>query len=859
MFINIIQGVDFFNMANVRKNKTRYLNIKGALLDKNQLASYLEKIASEHNIQMKSSKDTYPIPRLNENFLVIKEVYKILNENIKLGIPIHPAGEWILDNLYVIEEIVKNISKDLTLKKYTNFVGIANGRYQGFARIYVLACEMVAYTDAKIDNKNLEEMLTSYQNKKTLSMEEIWNIGSFIQIALIENIREICESIYYTQMQKYKVENTVSRFLEDEKIKKENNINMQISKLGMAKSNKLKNAYVEYMSYKLKKYGKQGLAYLNILGEEVAKTGNDIAEIVRKEHFDIAIKKVAIGNDITSLKTISRINFLEIFEKINGVEDILKQDPARQYDKMDCNTKIYYRNAIQEISTKLKVSEIYIAKKCLNLCLEAAQKEEGCSNKKRMHVGYYLISDGKQQLYESLLNRKVKIMTNKEKTRIYIFTVWALVFIFSLLISICVVKNMQSSYTAKVIMGIIWFILLAIPLENIVNKTIQYVLSKIVKPKLIPKLDFQTGITEEYSTMVVIPTIVKNKEKVKELMEKLEVFYMANKTENLYFTLLGDCSSSDKEEESFDEEIISEGIKEANELNKKYPDEKFPKFNFIYRKRVWNESEGYYLGWERKRGLLNQFNEYLLGNIKNPFRINTIDKINKNIKYVITLDADTDLSLNSGLELVGAMAHILNDAQMNENKDLVISGFGIIAPRVGVSLLESRKTLFTQIYAGQGGTDSYTSAVSDMYQDNFDEGIYTGKGIYNLEVFSKVLNNEIRENTVLSHDLLEGNYLRCGSSSDIMLMDGYPTTYLSSKLRTSRWIRVDYQILPWLKNKIVNRNNQEKTNPLNTLSKYKIFSNIIRSKQEICALLLIICGLIFRKIFNINVVALFTV
>ena len=314
------------------------LNIKGTVLDRYQLEQYLEKIASDHILTEKSAKDTYPIPRLKENFFVIKEIYKLLNEQIKQGIPIHPAGEWILDNLYVIEEIVKNISKELTLKKYTDFLGLANGRFKGFARVYVLATEMVAYTDGKINSENLEYMLQAYQTKKTLSMNEIWNIGLFIQIALIENIREICETIYMSQMQKSRVEEIICKYFGEEKKKSRTVI---LPKIMLIENGQVKNAFIEYMSYRLKKMGSKAYAYLNILEDEVAKTGSDIYEVVKKEHFDIAVKKVSVGNCILTLKAISRINFLEIFEKINRVEDILKQDPAKQYEKMDSTTKSY--------------------------------------------------------------------------------------------------------------------------------------------------------------------------------------------------------------------------------------------------------------------------------------------------------------------------------------------------------------------------------------------------------------------------------------------------------------------------------------------------------------------------------------
>ena len=374
-----------------------------------------------------------------------------------------------------------------------------------------------------------------------------------------------------------------------------------------------------------------------------------------------------------------------------------------------------------------------------------------------------------------------------------------------------------------------------IPASEIAIQTIQYILSKVVKPKPIPKLDFSNGIDRKYSTMVVIPTILKSKEKVQELMRKLEVFYLANQSKNIYFALLGDCSESKKREEEYDREVIDEGKKLVKDLNEKYKkeQEKMPIFSFIYRKRQWNEKEEAYLGWERKRGMLTQFNQYLLGKIKNPFRANTLENEEKEkIKYIITLDADTDLILNSAFELVGAMAHILNEPVIDRKKNIVVDGYGILQPRIGVNLDISYKTLFTKIFAGAGGTDSYTNAISDTYQDNFQEGIFTGKGIYDLVTYEKVLENQIPENTVLSHDLLEGSYLRCGLASDILLMDGYPTKYNSFMNRLSRWIRGDWQITKWIKIK----------SPLNLLSKYKIWDNLRRSLIEIAIIVCMIYG-----------------
>ena len=342
------------------------------------------------------------------------------------------------------------------------------------------------------------------------------------------------------------------------------------------------------------------------------------------------------------------------------------------------------------------------------------------------------------------------------------------------------------------------------------------------------------------------------------MTQKLEIYYIANKSKNLYFALLGDCTESTKLEEPFDKEVIEEGKKQVQLLNEKYKND-FPIFHFLYRKRQWNEKEGSYLGWERKRGLLNQFNEYLLGNTQDVFLCNTIELYKNNynekneteqinvipkIKYVITLDADTDLPLNTAYELIGAMSHILNTPVIDKNKNIVTEGYAIMQPRVGINLDISLKTIFTKIFAGAGGIDSYTNAISDIYQDNFKEGIYTGKGIYDLQIFSKVLNKELPENTILSHDLLEGCYLRCGLVTDILIMDGFPTKYISYMARLSRWIRGDWQISKWLKSK-----------KINLLSKYKIFDNLRRSLFEISVIIALIYVNIISYLYKTEMLA----
>ena len=817
----------------------KVLNIKGAVLDNNSLRNFMKKTAASYEVKKYSNRGTYPIDRLNENYLFIEKTYSLLNEHIKKGIDIHPAGEWLLDNFYIIEETVKKIKKEMPAKKYKELPGIASGIYTGFARVYLLAALIVSFRDNIVDDETLKLAISAYQEQKPLNMEEIWNLWIFLEISIIENIRGVCEKIYSSQIQKYKVEEIIERVIEKKEQKSFKSIKFNSNNI----KNEIKYPFIEYMSYKLKKHGRKGIAYLNVLENEVNKLGISIDDAIKKEHFDIAMQKVLIGNSITSIREISRINFLMLFEEINGVEDILKKDPAKIYKQMDYKTKSNYRNTIKEISKKTKISENYIANKVLEL--SQTNKDE------KAHIGYYLMDDGYNELIKKLgFNNRLLRASNKTKVNRYINAVFIITFFLVVSFGAWLFYK-----TNNIILSIVSSIISIIPISEIWIQVLNYMLVKTVKPSIIPKMDFSNGIPKEYSTIVVIPTIINNSQKVKELMHKLEVYYLANKSENLYFALLGDCTSSKNEKENYDEEVIKEGLRLTKDLNNKYAQNSKNKFFFLYRNRTWNNGEKSFLGWERKRGLLCQLNDFLI-NKKNTFRINTIAETNLEIKYVITLDADTALCLDTATQLVGAMAHILNRPKI-ENR-VVIKGHGILQPRVGIDLESNRKTIFSKIFSGEGGTDLYANAISDVYQDNFGEGIFTGKGIYDLNVFNKILEKEIPENTVLSHDLLEGSYLRAGLVSDIFLIDGCPAKYNSYMLRLHRWIRGDFQLIGWLNKTIITRDGEKHTNPLSKLSKFKIFDNLRRCQVPVFALILILMGL-FLKIKSVYFLGLICV
>lgn len=469
--VNIITGSEFF----VKNNK--FLNIKGAVLDSENLKKFMEKTAINYEVKKHSNVNTYPIERIEQNYMFIEKTYNLLNEHIKSNIEIHPAGEWLLDNFYIIEETVKKIKKEMPLKKYKELPGIANGVYEGFARIYLIASEIVAYTDNKIDDETLKIALLAYQKQKKLNMEEIWNLWLFLEIAIIENIRSVCEKIMLTQNQKYKVESIIERLVErkEEHKFKTPKITFKPNHL----KNEMKYPFIEYMSYKLKRFGKKGIAYLNILEEEVEKTGLTISEAIQKEHFDIALQKVLIGNSITSIREISRINFLMLFEEINGVEEILKKDPAAVYSKMDYKTKAYYREKIKELANKTKISENYIANKVLEIA------NENIDAQKKAHIGYYLIGEGYNELIKKLnANANLLKKTNNEKAEKYILVIYMLTTVLTLICGYFLYKT-----TNSLIYSLAIAVVTIIPISEILIQIINYLLVKIVKPKIIPKLD----------------------------------------------------------------------------------------------------------------------------------------------------------------------------------------------------------------------------------------------------------------------------------------------------------------------------------------------------------------------------------
>lgn len=729
-----------------------------------------------------------------KQFKNISDYYKILIKKTKQANYVGITNEWIIDNFYLLVEAKTDI---LNNKKYIK------KNLKNTSDLYYFLKHIVITNNYNISFNDLVSYLKKYQheNKITLSYKKITMIKTLLIFIYTEKLYGLCIDLKNKMLVQDKISKTI------ENVDKEN---ISLNDLLGNNFDYINNQYYIYeLNQQLNKLGRKSNSIFKEINEILKSKNISLKEIINEYYQEKVNNNILISNIFGDLKDFFEISDEMLFKNISFTEKLLLEDKI--YKKMTVESKNLYREKITSLAKRKRCSEYDLLK-------DLSKK----SNEEDKHIGFYLFKNKNYQV------------------RTYIY----LLFIFILTVSITL---FLSKYFIN--LQVLGFLILLVPVNQLVIKIINSILLKIVPVTILPKMDYSASLPEDASTMVVIPTIISDTKKVKEMFDILETFYLINKSNNLYFTLLGDVSSSDKEVLDIDDEISSYGREIVDKLNKKYGKDLF---YFVYRKRFFNEGENSYLGYERKRGALLQFNKLLLGKMsdkvqKENFFINTFSK-KLNIKYVITLDTDTRLVLNTALNLIGAMDHPLNRPVLNKERTKVISGYGIMQPRVSVDIESTNKSLYSQVFAGVGGFDTYTAAVKNVYQDLFKEGSFIGKGIYDLEIFDKLLDNTFPDNLILSHDLLEGSYLRTGYVSDIELIDDFPSSFLTDTTRHHRWARGDTQILYWLFNKVKNKNNKIVKNPLNLFSKFKILDNIIRMFLMPSLLLVLILSICFGKV-----------
>lgn len=765
---------------------------------------------------------------LKKNYKVIYKTYKILGNTADMKLPIHSAGQWLLDNMYIIEEEYQNIIVDKNRYSRIKLPIIKARDGNKYISIFFLAYELVENNTGYIDERLILNCLKEHQKISYLSSEELDMFILMVKISLIKFISRICINITNSQIKKIEVEKLINDKNDDSSVilKLYNEfIGTNDFKEYMLDTKNIKTtntAFIEYMAYRLRELGSKGEKYFSILEEEAEKIGITIESAIEKEHMEIAKTTDFMGRAISSFKQLKGINFREIFERVNKIDNTLIDDYTDEFRKCDYKTKGVYRKYVIKLSKKYNLSEVYVAKKAIE-----------CSKKYKKHVGFFLVGNDRYLLKKELkkpyrLEKKLNELISDVSVPLYIFTILfgACFLTFSVLKFALVSSN--------VIVNVIFSICIFLLFTEVSQKLLDYLIKKFTLPKTLPRFDFAKTVDKKYPTYVVMPTVITSIEKLDEMIDKMEVTYLANRSDNIYYMLLGDCISSDKEFLDIDTKIIEYAKNKLNLLNDKYPNTEHKLFNFMYRKRIYNSSEECYMGWERKRGAITHFNKLVLGKL-------TKDEIDKimyltyddivDAKYAITIDEDTKLSLNTAKDLVSIIAHPINHPILSKDKKRVIGGYGLIQPSVGLDIETANKSIFSKIFGGFGGLDIYTNAVANVYQDVFQEAIFCGKGIYDIKLFEDIISDKIPENLVLSHDLLEGSLLRVGLASDIEVQDGFPNNYIAYMKRNHRWYRGDMQIIKWL---------LMKKSPVNLLSKWKIFDNIRRPLVDVFAVLAIL-------------------
>ena len=744
------------------------------------------------------------------------------------------SAEWLLDNAYLIRAQVENIRRNLPQAYCNELPAIAAGPQAGLPRIYRVASEMVAGADAVLDAATIRDFLDGFQTVSALNIGELWALPSMLRLRLVECLRMLAIQVERAQRQSEQADFWANRLISVLR-----SAPTQLAQM-MAE---LVREYPEptpYFASELAAHLYDEEAALPMVSDWLERAlGAPLYEVIQEEERRRAVEQTALANAITSCRRLTQIEWRGLVESVSRAHAELSQDPAEIYPYMDFETRNGYRGAVEQIAKGSDQPELEVIAQLMELAQERRDEVE-------RHVGYYLVDEGRAGLEKKLgcrvpLAERFRRALRHHAAAVYIGGIGAL----TLALTAVVLAMAHAGGT-----GAGWLIgfglLLAFPASELALQMVNYGVTRCLPPDTLPKMSFKKeGIPKECRTLVVVPMLLTTPDAIRNEVERLEIRYLGNSDPQICFALLSDFADAPRQHMPEDAEyleIVAQGIEELNRRHGA------GRFFLFHRQRVWNESEKCWMGWERKRGKLEQLNRYLMGEtapeITDLLFMGDRDLLN-GIRYIITLDADTQLLRDSARRLVETLSHPLNQARFSPDGRTVVRGYTIIQPRVSTTLPSAIATWFSRIFADPCGLDPYSHAVSDVYQDLTGEGCYHGKGIYDLHAFHRVLSRRFPQSHLLSHDLIEGVHGRVGLASDIELLDVFPSSYITWGGRQHRWIRGDWQIIDWLKRKVPIEDGGMVRNPLSAMSRWKIFDNLRRSLVPAATVAMLVVGWVF--------------
>ncbi len=744
-----------------------------------------------------------------------------------------PASQWFFDNFNLFYKELTKLQSFGNLGKFRTMPILTARDQNAYPRIYRLAREMVSCCDYHLNEKVILDMLGSYQQVCPLLARELWALPEMLVLCLIEKIVDessrVIEVITIKRLADRTADRVTAKISPDTQ-----NIAAQLRKESGEACLKDR-AFVSHLYLRMRSMSVSDGEITEWMAAALQTSQSSYAlefrELLEQEAEFEAASEAIIRALVMSLKVIVDINWDDELQQASTLEMLLAQDPAGIYVKMNGMTRSLYRITVEKLARHFKMSETAVAEQVVAW---ARTPPTGISLPEPDHIGSYLTGQGlpwtTAQLAGRPYKRKVTLHFSKRSSVVAYYTG---IFLLTALIvagGILLVLPAAPSIGLLIVLGLILLVLGS----SISIRLLQDISSKVYRPQPQLSMDYQESIPDKDRTLVVMPVIMGSSEQVQSYIDRLEKHYLANRQNNLYFALLGDFEDADTEIGPADECLTETAANAIHLLNTRYPGI-YTRFYFMYRPRLWNASENCWMGWERKRGKLEEINALLMGNQETGFLISIGDRVLlRDFKYVITIDADTELIRESAARLVGIMAHPLNRPRIDEKTQRIIEGYAIVQPEIRNRMPGPTASVFARFFAGQTGIDPYATVVSDIYQDVFNEGTFVGKGIYDVAVMHQLLRGNIPENSVLSHDLLEGSLSRVAFASGIKFMDTQPSGIISYIRREHRWIRGDWQLLPWLKLPSV----------ISWLSRWKIIDNIRRSFVQPASLtLVLLCAL----------------
>lgn len=816
--------------------------LRSELFTEEQLEQHARAIALKHQLISEHPSEQL-LKRLAKNENILLDVHALLSETVKNNNRIPPAGEWLLDNFYLIEEQIYTGKKHLPKGYSMGLPQLLKGESAGLPRVYDIAVEIISHSDGHVDLKSLLSFVTAYQSQTFLKIGELWAIPIMLRLALIENLRrisiQISNDIAYKLLANKWADEMVSKAENDPK-------NLVLVIADMARSQPpMVSSFIAELSRRLQEKGNSLSLPLNWIEQTLSDSGVNSMELIHQENQKQAADQVSISNSISSLRFLSTTDWRDFVETTSIIEQTLLKDINGIYEQMDFYTRDSYRHAVEKIAKFSHHTEQQVAEMAINFAHENA---ENIADRRTSHVGYFLSGKGLQYLQKAAKMKALKLDIFKNIFNKIPFTLYlGGIFLITALLTYGLIEKAFYKHISTALL-LLLFVLIALAVSRLAVSIINWLSTLLAKPYLLPRMDFSAGIPQEYQTMVVVPTMLNTVAGIAHLIEGLEVRFLANRDANLQFALLTDFKDAAAETLPEDELLLQAARNKIIELNKKYHRQKNDTFFLFHRPRKWNKKEKIWMGYERKRGKLSELNALIQTNNKDFFlTIVGEESVYSSVKFILTLDTDTQLPRDAAWKLAGTLAHPLNHAYYDKKKKRVTEGYTILQPRVSNSLPGNSSSIFARMHGNEPGTDPYTKATSDVYQDLFKEGSFIGKGIYNIAAFEEVLNDTFPENSILSHDLLEGCYARSGLVTDVQLYEEYPDKYNTDMQRRHRWIRGDWQIANWILPLVPGPGKKILKNPLSLLSKWKIFDNIRRSLVPISILLLLFYGWCFSE------------